>query len=137
MLEIPWQSSGQDSELSLLGAQVQSLVGELRSCKPHGVAKNLNNTRMRDTGHLILFSEKRTLCWKMEPAWIDKEKEGPRVGASAWLNLVLVLREIGGGLLENSAVTTGLEKVSFHSNPKERQCQRMLKLPHNCTHLTC
>ena len=24
--------------------------------------------------------------------------------------------------LENSAVATGLEKVSFHSNPKERQC---------------
>ena len=38
--------------------------------------------------------------------------------------------------LENSAMTTGLEKVSFHSNPKERQCQRMLKLSHNCTHLT-
>ena len=38
--------------------------------------------------------------------------------------------------LENSAVATGLEKVSFHFNPKERQCQRMLKLPHNCTHLT-
>ena len=30
--------------------------------------------------------------------------------------------------LENSAVATGLEKVSFHSNPKERQCQRMLKV---------
>ena len=30
----------------------------------------------------------------------------------------------------------GLEKVSFHSNLKERQCQRMLKLPHDCTHLT-
>ena len=28
--------------------------------------------------------------------------------------------------LESSAVATGLEKVSFHSNPKERQCQRML-----------
>ena len=38
--------------------------------------------------------------------------------------------------LENSAGATGLEKVSFHSNPKERQCQRMLKLPHTCTHLT-
>ena len=38
--------------------------------------------------------------------------------------------------LESSAVATGLEKVSFHSNPKERQCQRMLKLLHNCTHLT-
>ena len=33
--------------------------------------------------------------------------------------------------LENSTVATGPEKVSFHSNPKERQCQRILKLPHN------
>ena len=39
--------------------------------------------------------------------------------------------------LENSTVATGLEEVSFHSNPKERQCQRILKLPHNCIHLTC
>ena len=38
--------------------------------------------------------------------------------------------------LENSAVATGLEKVSSRSNPKERQCQRMLKLPHGCTPLT-
>ena len=39
--------------------------------------------------------------------------------------------------LENSAVATGLEKVSFHSNPRERQCQRMLRLPYSCTHFTC
>ena len=39
--------------------------------------------------------------------------------------------------LENSAVATGLEKVSFHSNPKEGQCQRMFKLPQNCTNFTC
>ena len=38
--------------------------------------------------------------------------------------------------LESTAVATGLENVSFHSNPEERQCQRMLKLSHNCTHLT-
>ena len=30
--------------------------------------------------------------------------------------------------LENSAVATGLDKVSFHSNPKERQCQRKLTI---------
>jgi len=30
--------------------------------------------------------------------------------------------------LESLAVVGGLEKVSFHSNPKERQCQRMFKL---------
>ena len=38
--------------------------------------------------------------------------------------------------LENSAVATGLENVSFHSNRKETRCQRMHKLPRNCTHLT-
>ena len=38
--------------------------------------------------------------------------------------------------LENSAVATGLEKVFFHSNPKEGQSQRMFKLPHNCAHFT-
>ena len=27
-------------------------------------------------------------------------------------------------------------KGQFYSNPQERQCQRMLKLLHNCTHLT-
>ena len=49
--------------------------------------------------------------------------------------------------LENSAVAVGLEKVSSNpqipilkkgnSNPKEGQGQRMFKLPHNCTHVTC
>ena len=38
--------------------------------------------------------------------------------------------------LENSAVITGLEKVSFYSNSKERQCQRMFKLLHNDIHLS-
>ena len=35
------------------------------------------------------------------------------------------------------AVATGLEKVNFHSNSRERQCQRMFKLLHNCTYFTC
>ena len=35
------------------------------------------------------------------------------------------------------SVAAGLEKVHFHPNPKERQCQRMFKLPHSCIHLTC
>ena len=37
---------------------------------------------------------------------------------------------------ENSAMATRLENVTFHSNPKESQLQRTLKLPHSCTHLT-
>ena len=35
-----------------------------------------------------------------------------------------------------TAVATGLKRDNCHSNPKERQCQRMFKLPHNCTHFT-
>ena len=38
--------------------------------------------------------------------------------------------------LENSAVVIGQEKVTFHSNSKERQCQRMFKLLHKCVHFT-
>ena len=38
--------------------------------------------------------------------------------------------------LEDSAVDTGLEKVSFHSSPNEGQCQRMFKPMHSFTHLT-
>ena len=49
---------------------------------------------------------------------------------------VKVLHSKVSANLENSAVATGLEKVSIHSNPKERQYQRMLKVPHSYTNLT-
>ena len=47
---IPWQSSGQDSTLSLQRARVQSLVGELKSHKPCDVAKNNPKTVERTNG---------------------------------------------------------------------------------------
>ena len=52
-------------------------------------------------------------------------------------DIMKVLRSMLPANLENSAVAIGLEKVTFHSNPKERQCQRMFKPSHNCIHLTC
>ena len=38
--------------------------------------------------------------------------------------------------LENSAVATGLKNVSFHSNPKERQWQRLFKLRRSSVHFS-
>ena len=38
--------------------------------------------------------------------------------------------------MENSAVARGQEKISFLSNPKEGQYQRMFILPHKCIHFT-
>ena len=39
--------------------------------------------------------------------------------------------------IEKTTVATELEKVSFHSNSKERQHQRMFKLQYNCPHFMC
>ena len=39
--------------------------------------------------------------------------------------------------MENSTVATDLEEFSLYSNSKERQCQGMFKLPHNCTYFAC
>ena len=50
---------------------------------------------------------------------------------------VTVPHSICQQIWKNSAVATRLQKVIFYSNPKERQCQRMFKLLHNCTYLTC
>ena len=70
---------------------------------------------------------------------MNKASEGDGIPAKLFQTLkddaVKVLHSMSA-MLENSAVATGLEKVSFHSNPKETQCQRMLKLPHNCIHFT-
>ena len=38
--------------------------------------------------------------------------------------------------LENASVDTGLGKISFHSIPKERQCQRMLRLYRTITFIS-
>ena len=71
--------------------------------------------------------------WKRSVSFQSQKRAVPKnVQTTAQLHSFYMLAN-----LENSAVATGLEKVRFHSNPKERQCQRMLKLPHNCTPLTC
>ena len=75
----------------------------------------------------ILESEVR---WALGSITTNKASGGDRTPGE----LFQILKGDGAALnmpanLENPAVATGLEKVSFHSNPKERQCQRMLKLP--------
>ena len=78
--------------------------------------------------------------WALQNISTNKASGGDRIPGELFQILkddaVKVLHSNMLGNFENSAVATGLEKVSFHSNSKERQCQRMLKLPHNCTHLT-
>ena len=48
-----------------------------------------------------------------------------------------VLHSIYQQVWKTQQCATGLEKVSFHSSPKESQSQRMFKLLHNGTYFTC
>ena len=80
--------------------------------------------------------------WALESITMNKPGGGDGIPAELFQILnddaVKVLAALNmPANLENSTVATGLEKVSFHSNPKERQCQRMLHLLHYCSHLTC
>ena len=78
--------------------------------------------------------------WALESITMNKASRGDGIPVELFQILkddaVKVLHSICQQIWK-TAVATGLEKVSFHSNSKERKCKRMLKLPHNCTHLTC
>ena len=67
--------------------------------------------------------------WALESITTNKASEGDGIP----VELFQILKDDAAlnmpANLENSAMATGLEKVSFQSNPKERQCQRMFKLP--------
>ena len=64
--------------------------------------------------------------WALGSITTNKASEGDEIPAELFQILkddaVKVLHSICQEILENSAVVTGLENVSFHSSPKERQC---------------
>ena len=77
--------------------------------------------------------------WALGSITTNKASRGDGIPIELFQNLEMMLLNAALNMpanLENSAVATGLEEVSFHSNPKEGECQRMFKLLHNCTHLT-
>ena len=103
--------------------------------------KDLQDPDYHDGHYLEPHTLEYEVKWALESITTNKASGGDRIPVELFQILkdgaVKVLHSICQQILENSAVVTRLEKVSFHSNPKERQCQRMLKLPHSCTHLTC
>ena len=69
--------------------------------------------------------------WALGSITMNKANEGNEIPVELFQILkddaVIVLHSICQQIWK-WASATGLEKVSFHSNPKERQCQRMFKL---------
>ena len=96
--------------------------------------KDINDPDNHDG--VITYQESNILkCevkWALGSITTNKASGGDGIPAELFQILnddaVKVLHSICQQIWENSAVVTGLENVSFHSNPKEEQCQRMFKL---------
>ena len=79
--------------------------------------------------------------WALGSITTNKASRGDGIPAELFQILkadaVKVLAFNMSASLENSTVAMGLEKINFHSSPKEGQCERIYKLSYNCTHFTC
>ena len=78
--------------------------------------------------------------WALGSISTNKASEGDGIP----VELFQILKDAAAKVLHSisqqiwkTALAIGLEKVSFHSNLREGQCQSMYKLPYNCAHLAC
>ena len=113
-------------EPDILEYEVEGALGIFTKNKPSGgdgipaeLFQILKNDAVKIL-HSVCQQIWQTQQWKHRPG---KGQFSFRSQTQAWKRSVFI-----------SIPNTGLEKVSFHFNPKERQCQRMFKLPDNCTH---
>ena len=79
--------------------------------------------------------------WALESITTNKASGGDGIPVELFQILkddaVKVLHSICQQIWETQQWPQDWKRSLFISLPKEEQCQRMLKLPHNCTHLTC
>ena len=115
--------------------EVDDIKRRWQKCTKELCKKDLHDPDNHDgvITHLEPDILKWEVKWALESITMNKASGGDGIPVELFQSAILNMP----ANLENSAVATELKNVSFHSNPIERQCQRMLKLPHNCTHLTC
>ena len=77
--------------------------------------------------------------WALESITMNKASGSDGIPAELFQILKYDAAKVLHSICQFGKLSSGYRtgKGSFHFNPKERQCQRMLKLLHNCTHLTC
>ena len=91
--------------------------------------------------HLELEILEYEAKWALGSITMNKASEGDEIPVELSQipkdDAVKVLYSICHRIWKTHQWPQGLEKVSFHSNPKEEQCQRMFKLLHNHSHFKC
>ena len=89
--------------------------------------------------HLESDIPEHKVKWALGSITMNKASEGDGIPVVLQLKIlkddaVIVLHSICQQIWKTQQRPQDWKRC-FHSNPKERQCQRILKLPHNCTHL--
>ena len=91
--------------------------------------------------HLELDILECEVKWALGSITTNKASGGDRISAELFQILkddaVKVLYSIHQQIWKTQQWPTELENVSFHSILKKEQCQRMFKLPHNCSLFIC
>ena len=77
------------------------------------------------------------VMWALGSITMNKASGGDKLFQNLKDDAVKVLHSICQQIWKTQQWPQDWKRSVFISNPKERQCQRMLKLPHNCTHVTC
>ena len=104
--------------------------------------KDLKNPDNHDgvITHLEPDTLESKVKWGLGSITMNKASGGGGIPADLFQILkddaVKVLHSICQQIWKTQQWPQDWRKVSFHSKPKERPCQRMFKLLHNCTHLT-
>ena len=119
------------SLLKLMSIEAVMPLNYLVLCRPLLLPSTFPSIRV--------FSRESVLCIRWPKYWSfsfnispSNENSGLVSFRMDWLYLLAVQGTLKSLLQHHSSKAS----INFHSNPKERQCQRMFKLPHNCTHHT-
>ena len=102
--------------------------------------KDLHNPDNHD-GHLEPDILECEVKWALERITMNKASGGDGIPVELFqilkVDAVKVLQSICQQIWKTQQWPQDWKRSLFHSYSKERQCQRTLKLPHSCTHLTC
>ena len=90
--------------------------------------------------HLLSAILECEVKWAFRSIIVNKASGGDRIPVELFQILkddaVKVLHSICQQIWKTKQWPQDWKRSVFHSNSKERQCQRMFELPQNCTHLT-
>ena len=105
--------------------------------------KDLHNLHNHDGViiHLELDNQECEVKWALGSITMNKVSGSDGILVELFQilkdDVVKVLHSICQQICKTQQWPQDWKRAVFIPIPKKRQCERMLKLPHNCTHLTC